>query len=335
MEESNHNAPASRGTYNLFVGNLLSTILLAFSAIIVARLLGPNEYGLYSIALILPSYVYLILRLGFSSTITRYVAKYASEGKQKKAISFSYSVSIIHLAAGLFVLGLLIPFSRLISLNLFHRPELVTGILIPIALLSVAGQIMFDNGSASFFGLHKFGKSAIIQIIKSVTQLVLSVTLVVLGYSVLGAVVGYSCGLLISGAASLIMIISINRKLIIENVKENFLTTIRYSFQVYGSKLLTTLISPLQITLLTLVVSNTEIGWYGAAQNIAALITLFTYPVANVLLPVFSRNTNGDLKTLLEPYTLSIKYTALHQFRIEMYSKIGFQVQQVDTLRRL
>ena len=38
-----------RGGFFLFAGNALSTIILAVGSILIARLLGPEDYGLYNI----------------------------------------------------------------------------------------------------------------------------------------------------------------------------------------------------------------------------------------------------------------------------------------------
>ena len=285
--------------------------MLAIAAIFIGRLLGPDGYGLYTIALIVPSYAYLLLRLGSTSTITRYAAKYVSEGNEKKAISFSYTISILHLAVGLFITGLLIPFTNVISTDLLHRPELASGIIIPIALLSVAGQIMFYNGTATFVGLHSFDKAAIFQVIMSVAKLGLTVFLVLIGYSVLGAIAGFTFGFIAAGVISLVLLISMNKSAIPKNIKGDVGMSADYAWPIFLSILLTGVITPLQNTILAYTVSNTEIGWYAAAANISTLIALFTYPVSTSLLPLFSKTIEGGTRGLASTYRLSVKYMAL------------------------
>jgi O-antigen/teichoic acid export membrane protein len=46
---------AARGGLFLFIGNARSTVILALGIIIVARLLGPSDYGVYTLALIIPT----------------------------------------------------------------------------------------------------------------------------------------------------------------------------------------------------------------------------------------------------------------------------------------
>ncbi len=319
MTQASQKSTISKGTYHLFVGNLVSTIILAVTLIIVGRLLGPANYGLYNIALIIPSYVYLVLRLGATSTITRYASKYLSEGNEKKAISFSYTISALHFVVGFFAISLLIPFTNIISTDLLHRPELSSGIIIPVALLSVVGQILYYNGIAAFVGLHSFDKAAIFQIIQSVAKLALSVFLLLIGYSVLGAIGGYSFGFIGAGAISLILLISMNKSAIPRNIKQDVAMSADYAWPIFFSILLTGVVAPIQTTILAYTVSNTEIGWYGQALNISAFIVLFTYPVSTALLPLFSKTVNGGTKELASTYRLSVKYTTLFVTPITMF----------------
>lgn len=309
MADATQKPTISHGAYHLFMGNLVSTIVLAITSIVVGRLLGPDKFGLYTIVLIIPGYAYLVVRWGLSSTITRYVAKYTSEGNERKALTFGYAISSLHLSAGILVIALLIPFSNVISTVLLHRPELSNGIIIPVALLSVIAQIMFDNGSAAFVGLNQFRKSAIFQIIMALSRFIISLSLLILGYSVLGAVVGNTLGFLVAGVLSFALLASMNKSLIPSDIKESIVSSITYAPTVYVSQLLVAII-PFQSMILAFVVSNKEIGWYSAAVNIAALITLFTYPISTSLLPLFSRSEVGRSE-LAANYKLTIKYAAL------------------------
>ncbi|MHB1907793.1 MAG: oligosaccharide flippase family protein [Nitrososphaerales archaeon] len=311
MVDSSRKSEVGKGAYHLFVGNFLSTIILALATIIIGRLLGPDKYGLYTIALIVPSYSYLALRWGFSSTITRYAAKYLSEGNRREAISFSYSISVFHVVTGSLAIVLLIPFSNVISTDLLHRPSLSNSAIIPVVFLSVIGIIMYTNGSALFTGLSEFGKSAILQILMALIRLVISVFLILIGYSILAAVVGYAIGFMMSGAISLTLLIFMNKTIIPQKVKENVNISIKYALPVYSSIVLQSLVSPFQSTVLAFTVSNTQIGWFTSATNIAALIGLFTFPVSTSLFPLFSKTLQGGAKVLVNTYRKSVKYTAL------------------------
>src|ERR1039457_7466488 len=72
---------SARGSLILFVGYFLATTINALAIIVMARLLGPEGYGAYSLSLLAPGVLILFAGLGVSVAITRYSAYYSSIGK--------------------------------------------------------------------------------------------------------------------------------------------------------------------------------------------------------------------------------------------------------------
>src|SRR5439155_800904 len=128
--------------YHLFLGNTIAIVLTGISSIAVARLLGPEEYGLYGLALIAPGYLYSVIQLNTSAAAVRYSAKYKSEGSEENAVSFAYSTVLFQLVLALAAFLISIPLSRLIANDLLKRPELTN--LIPISAASVVGVAMLN-----------------------------------------------------------------------------------------------------------------------------------------------------------------------------------------------
>ncbi len=316
MSKGAQRTTITQGTYHLFVGNLIATVLVSVTSIFVGRVLGPDEFGLYTIALILPTYLYLLLRFGLSSTITRHAAKYLSEGNERKAISFSYGVSILHAAVGVLAVALLIPFSGTVSSFILQRPELSSGILIPVAMFAVVGQIMFNNGSAAFVGLSEFRKSAVLNVIMGVAKFGSTVLLVLLGYSVVGAVAGYTLGFVAAGVVAIAILLRMNTRVKPSQLMEDISTSIKYAPPIWLAQVLVAFLPPFQTTILAFTVSNQEIGWYAAAVNIGSLVTLFTLPVTTSLLTLFSKT---EPKERIDTYNLSVRYTALLVTPVTMF----------------
>jgi stage V sporulation protein B len=80
--------------YHLFLGNIAYTLLLAVTATVGRRVLGPDGYGLYTIALIVPPFLFNVIKLGLDSAATRYAWRLKSEKKEEEAVSFLYSMTI-------------------------------------------------------------------------------------------------------------------------------------------------------------------------------------------------------------------------------------------------
>ena len=74
---------SATGSFQLFIGVAVSTVIMAVSTIILARLMSPEEYGLYSVALI-PSYMIILFRdWGVNSAVIKYSATLKAQNKQE------------------------------------------------------------------------------------------------------------------------------------------------------------------------------------------------------------------------------------------------------------
>ena len=67
---------SAKGGFNLFWWLAISSIISSLGIIIIARLLSPSDYGIYSIALIAPNIIKTFRDLGIDESTIRYTAKY-------------------------------------------------------------------------------------------------------------------------------------------------------------------------------------------------------------------------------------------------------------------
>ena len=71
---------AVRGGFFLFVGNALSTVILAAGSTIIARLRGPSNCGVYTLTSLMPLVFVSIADAGINSAPIRMPARLRSEG---------------------------------------------------------------------------------------------------------------------------------------------------------------------------------------------------------------------------------------------------------------
>jgi len=295
--------------YYLFVGNIVSTLILAITAIFVGRLLGPGRYGLYTLALVMPGYVSSIALLGLPFAATRFPAKYSAEGDREHAVSFIQSLTIAGGVVGIVGSVALIPFSGYLAVRLLDRP--VLAFLMPIALMSVFGQLLYQIATSGFQGLNRMERSAQMQVFQAVVKLLVSLFLIIAGFGVAGAVVGYTTAFLASGLVSAAYVFYLNRRMILRsNFSSDMKEAVRYSTPVFLSNLLAGVVPAYLVTLLAKFSTNAQIGGYGASQNLVALISLFIYPISTVLFPHFS-GLSADGEGLRNAYQTSVKYSTI------------------------
>jgi O-antigen/teichoic acid export membrane protein len=294
--------------YHLFLGNITSTILLAITAIVVGRLIGPEDYGLYTLVFVTPTYAMLAINLGISYAAVRFPAKYVSEGSEPKAVSFLYSMTVFETLLAVAAVAILVPLSGLIATRLLNRPGLAP--LIPLASLLLVGLALYNTITAGYQGLKMMDRSAFLQVLEAASKLVLTLALLWLGFGLMGAVAGYTLSYVISGLVGLALVMVMYKRIMPRGWLADLKDALRYSFPLFIAGIASGFISPYQVTLLAFFVVNAQIGGYGAASNITTLIVLFTYPIATALFPLFS-SIGKDEGGLAETYEKSVRYSTI------------------------
>jgi O-antigen/teichoic acid export membrane protein len=296
---------SAKGSFFLFLGYSSSTIILALGSIIIARLLGPENYGLYSVALIIPSFLIALSDLGISQALIRFSAQFRAQNKQLEAGDLINTGILFKLLL-----------SILLSLTLLLAPEI--NLLIRLASLYLIGQSIYMAINSTFIGLDRMEKSGLLMNLQAIVNVASSVLLILLGFSTSGAILGIGVSVIFASSIGLIIIFArINPELTTGNGDNiDFIPGLKmmisYGMPLYVSTLMTSLLAPYQTLILTLFASNYEIGNYKTAMNFTVLITLLSYPIATSLFPAFSKMSIREHREPIEKmFKLSVKYASL------------------------
>lgn len=92
---------SATGSFQLFIGKTTSTIIMAIGTIILARLMLPEEYGLYTVALIPPLMINLFQDWGISPAMTKYIAHYKATNKDENIHNIIAAGLIFKVTTGL------------------------------------------------------------------------------------------------------------------------------------------------------------------------------------------------------------------------------------------
>jgi len=173
----------AKGAGIAFTGTFIGTALGYFSRMIIARWLGASDYGLISLGFAAMSIAAALSLLGFNTGIQRFVSFY--KGKEDRgrikgtiigALKVSFPLSLIF--AFVFFFG-----ADWISIHVFHEPGLTPG----LRGFSIA---------IPFYVLAQNLLSAIVGFLE-VFKLAGIVTLVALGFGVLGAAWGWTIAIVL------------------------------------------------------------------------------------------------------------------------------------------
>jgi O-antigen/teichoic acid export membrane protein len=307
---------SATGSLHLFIGVAVSTVIMAVGSIILARLLLPEEYGLYSVALI-PSYMIILFRdWGVNSAITRYVANLRAANKDEDIQNVIVGGLVFETATGLGLSLISVILAGSIASVLFHRPESAS--LISIVSIAIFSGSLLTASQSSFIGFENMKLNSLTLICQAVVKTAVGPLLILLGFGVLGAVLGYVLGFLAAGiigvtAVYLVFLknlakLQTNRRPLSKTIK----TMLKYGVPLSVSSILGGFLTQFYGFMMVFFCSDTMIGNYTVATNFAVLLTFFSIPIATVLFPAFAKLDPHNEKSLLRTvFASSVKYTTL------------------------
>jgi O-antigen/teichoic acid export membrane protein len=302
---------AARGGLFLFVGNTLSTVILAVGSIIIARLLGPASYGLYALTLVMPSVFVSLANMGMNSALVRFPAKLRAEGDydaSNAAIRLAFLLKLSLSVAAFFVCYFGADTITTIVLN---RPDLTQ--YLQLAGFIIVFQAIFDAASNSFIGLDLMQYSAGTQILYSALKTVLAPALILLGFGIGGAIVGYMIGYLVAGALGALILFTkyAHSTTATSQQTVRLSALLDYSLPLYAATIIVTFLTQYQNIVLARFANDTQIGNFNAAWNFNSLLLILIYPISTAIFPMFSKmSTESERSDLARAFVLAVKYAS-------------------------
>lgn len=305
---------STRGGISLLFGNVAANLILAVGLLIIPRLLGSDQYGLYSISFVLPSLLILFVDLGINAGLIRYGAYFISKGEEGKAAELLKTGLLFETIISMVVFAISFTFADYFAANLLNRPS--AGYYIRIASLAIPSQILFATASSIFVGIGKMKNVAIISTLQAFTKVSVSIALVLLTFGTLGALIGYIASYLITGITGVLLILMVYYKHLKKShqgqtsFKDITKALIKYGFPLYISAMAGGFVSQYQGVVLPWFVSNAEVGNLRATTNLLTILVMVTGSIGTTLFPAFSRlDPNGE--EIKKFYRIAVKYTTL------------------------
>ncbi|MEM5797833.1 MAG: flippase, partial [Candidatus Aenigmatarchaeota archaeon] len=293
-----------KGTGWLLFGTLTAEIIAFFYRIMLARWLGPYEYGIFALLLMLIGFGTTFFTLGLPQALTKYISEYRAKGKATDRI-FSTGLALTIFLGIMSVLSVFL-LAEPLTLFVFKNPDAISSLQIgSFALFFVLLGNLF-NGAIQ--GWQKMKYSAIGIITDKLTKFVATAILFWLGFGLLGA----SVALIFSFCAVALVLALLYRRL----------TPISISYIDYKTtKILIIFGMPVFFTSIagyflgwtdTLIISHfmTEewVGYYNAALPILWILSLAIGSLATVLFSTFSELKAKKSVYIEKTINRSLKY---------------------------
>lgn len=279
---------AAKGAGITFTGKVVQTLLSLGFIIIMARLLGAEQYGMYRLAITIVVITVGVSMLGIDGGLKRFIPIARREHNEAKIwgmIRFGFGIPAavgLALAAGIAIAA------DPIASGLFNSPGLVP--VLRLSCLTIPVLVLANCFSSVAIGYRKVEYDAYTQDIGlEAIKLVLSLIAVLLGFGVLGAA---GANVIASVLSLLILIYLVKRllppmrreKLSIQNRRE----LLHFSLPLFLSVLLNQFGRRLETLVLGVFGVIAEVGIYSALLSITAVGTLANIAMRQISTSIIS-----------------------------------------------
>jgi len=300
----------------LQIGAVISTGLAFIASVVFARVLGSENYGIYSLVFAFAGLIDIFKNVGAGQTcLTLLPEAYAKKDKQEIKNILTYFVKVsfwITVTIGLIT----IVFAPFFSDILYHDPEI--GKLARWILLANIFASGFILLTVSLQSVRKIKYLSILEVINKSFYKLFPIIFVTLGLGLLGIVQGY----LLSSVLFLFFSFFVYRKLAQRNEyfpcfrqiilnfnKINFKKYFNFGFFIAIDNNLGNLASLLPITFLGIFALPQEVAYFKIAFAYITIPSLLIGPISRILTVQLPKSKTYNLQTLRH-----------HFFRVSFYS---------------
>jgi len=274
-----------------FITRILQLVLGIGSSIIIARILGPEGKGVYSLVILLPAFLIIFTNFGIGPASIYYIGKkkYSSKEVFGVNIIFSILISIFAIIIGLIVI-------------LFLGKKLFPGIekeYLFLALLLIPFQIFLQFVVNILLGLQKFKKYNFINLIQTFIFLFLIIVFLLgLHFGIKAVIIAQILSIFI-GSIFLFFQVKKETKGIVFSLNKNLLKDFfLYGAKVYFGNILGFLHYRIDMFILNIFLNPIAVGFYSIAVVLSEKIWFISQSAGVLLFPRVSSET--DSKKLKE-----------------------------------
>jgi len=166
----------------------VSSVVGGVITVVLARLLTPNEYGLFFLTISVFTFFKVFTRLGIARSAGRYIAEYKESNPDQIPHIIRTAVLVNSVTVGIAVVVLVVGHQQIA--DLVRQPDLAPLLLFGTLYLCFTTFATFL--SKVWQGFEEITLASIIEICSQVGRLVFSVGFVVAGFGAMGALGGYT-----------------------------------------------------------------------------------------------------------------------------------------------
>jgi O-antigen/teichoic acid export membrane protein len=300
-------------------GEIATSVIVLVLLIFLARYLQPAAFGIYTIAIAFNGVLGIASNFGIGTAFRKMIPEIKISDKRKinELLNNGYFIATT-LGLIIAVVGILV--SNYVAVNVYHNSAIT--VILEIAALAELFTVLFNLTQGALLGLGLVKEATIANTVYSVVYLIGSVALVLLGYGVVGALLGFLAGLILASITGFLYTVKNTGFMMFKPSKTVMKKLTNFSAPVAASYVATQGAQNFSVLLLGVFAAASVVGNYGAAFKTARFVEIIITTITFVLVGTFSaalvKKTTAE--KIGEIYNSSLYYTALFLFPLIAYS---------------
>ncbi len=289
-------------------GTLLNGILGALFFIILAKALGPSDFGLFAVAIATLTLISDIADSGINTGLINFISRHLSSNTDQayRFLKLGLEIKIIIWLIILPIGWLLAPF---LCQTIFQKQELINPIR--VMMIGVGGALLFSFATNALQALQKFWAWSFLNILSNGLRLILIGYLVLIGRLSLPNVLWVYVGILFLGFFIGLKFLPL-RFLKVTNEKSVGREFFHYNKWIALFTILAALSSRLDTFLTARLVTTAQLGIYSVAVQLSSAVPQLVFAIAAAIAPkLASFTTDQQAKSYLMKLQLLVIGIAL------------------------
>jgi len=289
----------AKGAGVVFIGTAVGMLLAYISMLIIARFLGPEAYGLISLASAVTTIASTVVLVGMPEGVVRFVSFYKGRGEGEKIKGVI--ISAIQIVLPLSILASFITFLFADSISLIFKEQELAPILRIFSIgIPFYGLYYIFNSAVAGFQEMKYVVLAR-DIFQNAFRLLILVSLLILGYGIYGAAFAYTFAII---GAPFIAFFYLNKIFPFWREKAFFerKEILSFSWPLMFAGLLGLVMGWIDTLMLGYFLTTKDVGIYRASLSTASLLQIVPTSFTSIFFPVvtelYSKRMHEEVKNI-------------------------------------
>jgi len=299
--------PAKKFAFDVgwvFISSVIVLMLHFFQKPVMARYLGPDGLGLFSMAFMIIGIVEIIAGFGIGEALVKYVAEY----REYERVSSLTSSAFITISVFGIITSVALFFSSNLFADIFDMPYL--SILLKIYAIAFPFSLIYGIILGFLRGLRKMKYFAFLRILDASLALAFILAFLAAGFWVEGAMLGILFEIIVIFVVGMLIMKKFMR-FSLSDYQGNTKMLASFGSRIIGANIVGQIYYNIDTLMIGYFLTSTEVGYYAVAISLSRFFWLVPRAIATVAYPAISEYwANGNRQAVNKLVDKSTKYSA-------------------------